>query len=624
MPNRLATAVSPYLRSHADNPVDWQQWGREPFEEAARRGVPVLVSIGYSTCHWCHVMARESFSDPVLAAYLNDNFVAIKVDREEYPDVDSSYLAAAGAFTGSLGWPLNVFVTPQGRAFFAGTYWPPEAMAGHPAFRQVLEAVVEAWTGRRSEVEDNAARVAEALAAQGHPAAGILPDENVFARIVRELIDYEDGEFGGFGGAPKFPVAPVLLFLLERGSLGDADALALAERTLVSMARSDLRDPLEGGFFRYSTRRDWTEPHYERMLYDNAQLLTAYTRLAQLVPDRREFAEGVARGVVGFLSAVMRLPSGAFASAQDSESTVDGHRVEGGYYKLDVAARARQVAPARDEKVLSGWNGLAIEALASAGFVFDRADWIDAARVAADYLIAHHLKRDGTLLRASVGESFSLAAARLDDYGMLARGLLELTTVTGGPRYATIARQLVDGSMSVPGARPFAVPGGPDPVLAGHGLALEVDPAEGAYPSGLSTMASAAHQLSLLTAEAKYRVASSRAMELFAPLAIARPVSFGAALAVMSALAAPASQLVVVSDDSGSPLASVARAWHRSGGMASVVTATQAQELAAAGFELFEGRSVQDGGPTAYLCRDFVCRLPLTDAAAVSEQLSAP
>ncbi|HZJ39928.1 MAG TPA: DUF255 domain-containing protein [Demequina sp.] len=275
MPNHLADAISPYLRSHADNPVNWHGWGGEAFAEAKERDVPVLVSIGYSTCHWCHVMARESFSDPDLAEYLNAHFVSIKVDREEHPDVDASYLAAASAFVQGLGWPLNVFVTPEGRAFHAGTYFPPQPMQGHPSFREVLEAVTDAWTTRRSEVTAGAARVAGALAdsALHLRATSTLPDEAAFERSVADLAATEDALFGGFGGAPKFPVAPVLGFLLDR-----ADGRDLALRTLKRMGASPLRDPVEGGFFRYAVNRDWSDPHYERMLYDNAQLLDLYTQ----------------------------------------------------------------------------------------------------------------------------------------------------------------------------------------------------------------------------------------------------------------------------------------------------------------------------------------------------------
>ncbi|GAB3607425.1 thioredoxin domain-containing protein [Conyzicola nivalis] len=601
--------MSPYLRSHADNPVDWFEWGAEAFAEAQRRQVPVLVSIGYSTCHWCHVMARESFSDAALAGYLNDNFVAIKVDREEYPDVDATYLAAASAFTSNLGWPLNVFVTPAGEAFFAGTYFPPVPVQPHPAFRQVLEAVTDAFVNRRDEVEGNANHIATALRALGDRAPGTLPGDEQFATVVAELTAYEDTEYGGFGGAPKFPVATVLDLLLDRGSVGDSGAQALAERTLAAMAASDLRDRVEGGFFRYSTMRNWTDPHYERMLYDNALLLGAYARVG---------SHEVAEGIASFLITVMQQDAGGFASAQDSESTVDGVRVEGGYYALDADDRAAQSPPALDRKVLTGWNGLAIEALAAAGSRLDQPHWVDAARRAADFLLGQHVLPD-RLVRASIDGTVSAARATLEDYGMFAGGLLELALATGEVRYAVAARELVDATLDAASGAVFAVPGGADPVLAGHRLALESDPSEGAYPSGISAMSAAAHTLYSLTADTRYLEAATRAMESIAPLATPRPIAFGAALGVMSGLGSASSQLVVVTGhaDDGTNVASVALAWQRSGAIVSIVTADQARAFAEAGFELFEGRTTRDGESTAYLCRDFVCALPVTDAASL-------
>jgi uncharacterized protein len=583
MPNRLGNAVSPYLRSHAGNPVDWYEWGGEAFAAARERDVPVLVSIGYSTCHWCHVMARESFSDPALAAVLNAGFVAIKVDREEYPDVDSSYLAAASAFTENLGWPLNVFTTPDGKPFFAGTYFPPTAVGQVPAFRSVLGAVEEAWTTNRADVETSASAVANALQATVSTSSGSLPTS--FDPIVAELESYEDTEFGGFGTAPKFPVGTVMNLLLDLGS-------DLGPRTLDAMAASPLRDPIEGGFFRYATRRNWSEPHYERMLYDNALLLGAYAR-----SGRRE----VAAGIAGYLIDGMQLPGGGFASAQDSESTVDGERVEGGYYALSAERRAEQVAPDLDEKVLTGWNGLAIENLALAGRLLDEPAWIEAARRAADLLLSR------PLVRASIGDRLSDAPATLEDYGMLAGGLLELSLATGEVRYAVVAREILDASATI----------APDATLAGHGLALTSDPSEGAYPSGVSAAAKAARTLYLLGAGTTYLERSRAAMQGFASLAVQRPIAFGAALGVMAALAAGAEQLVAVGPLDGS-VADVARHWQHTGAVSIAVTRVQATEWAAAGFELFEGRDTTDA---AYYCRDFVCRLPVATSADLTALL---
>jgi uncharacterized protein len=617
MPNNLADALSPYLRQHAANPVDWQQWGPEPFAEAARRDVPVFVSIGYSTCHWCHVMARESFSDPETARQLNANFVAVKVDREEHPEVDSSYLTAASAFTQNLGWPLNVFVTPQGTAFFAGTYWPPEPMPGHPSFRQVLEGVMDAWRSRRSEVEASAAEVAAAIRAHATTASSPLPDRAALELVVDSLAAYEDQRYGGFGTAPKFPVAPVIDFLLDHGS---ENSVALADRTLTAMANSDLRDPVDGGFFRYATRADWSEPHYERMLYDNAQLLDCYARLAVQVPASRERAREVAEGIVRFLLGTLRLPGGGFASAQNSESIVDGRLTEGDYYALSAQDRAKQTPPALDAKVLTGWNGLALGALASAGFHLARPDWVEAAREVAESILVSQIQESGELARATLDNKPSAARATLEDYGLLARGFLNLAQATGEVRWALEAQKLVDACSTDDG---FVIPGGGDPVLAEFGLDADADPTEGALPSGQSALAAASRELSLLSSRHEYVVQAERAMEKFSGIAPTQPLGFGAALSVMSALASPATQLVVVSDDPDAELVSVSRTWFEPGGLAVVVPETGAVEWTAAGFDLFESRTLQGGRPTAYLCSDFVCRLPVTDASTLPSSSSS-
>lgn len=600
MPNRLRDSASPYLRSHADNPVDWWPWGSEPFEEARRRDVPVLVSIGYSTCHWCHVMARESFSDPQLAAYLNENVVAIKVDREEHAEVDSTYLAAAGAFTPNLGWPLNVFVTPEGRAFYAGTYWPPQPVQGIPSFRQVLDAVLDAWRDRRAEVESNGAAIVAALTAD-RSGSSDLPTE--LAPVVGALEAFEDTEFGGLGTAPKFPIAPVVRWLVDRGE-------PLGLRLLTAMAASPLRDRVDGGFFRYSTKRDWSDPHYERMLYDNAQLLSAYAvGAARGDGPQREAFSAVAEGVASFLLGTLRTPAGTFASAQDSESTVDGKRVEGFYYSLDAASRARLEPPPIDGKVLTGWNGLAIEALALAGRLLGRPEWVEAATQAADELLRE------PIIHSSIDGVASRAPVTLDDYGMLARGLLELALATGQARYAQVARALVDSTLDAGGGS-FAVPGGGDPVLAAQGIVVDADDSDGAHPSGRSALADAALLLYDLTADRRYRDAAVAAMERVASVAQAQPASFGAALGVMGRLARPARQVVVVGHGK---LAEVAA---RVPGLVAVVSAEQAAEWVERGFGLFEGRVQQNGRPTAYVCEDFVCRLPVTESAELTRLLS--
>jgi len=611
--NRLTDSVSPYLLSHADNPVDWWPWTQAAFDEAKERDVPVIVSIGYATCHWCHVMARESFSDEAIAAVMRERFVSIKVDREEHPEVDSSYMAAAGAFTRGLGWPLTVFATPDGRPFFAATYCPPEPVRGHPSFRQVLDAVWEAWTGRRNAIDETAGRLAEALgqAAAGGDGGG-EPTTLDFQAVVGELERHEDTRFGGFGDAPKFPVAPVILMLQRLGASTLLEpqprqrADDLARRTLRAMAASPLRDAVEGGFFRYGTRRDWSEPHYERMLYDNALLLRSYAWAGETE---------VCVGIVDFLLGVLRRDGGAFGSAQDSESFVDGQRTEGGYYALSRDERRRQEPPKVDGKVLAGWNGLAIGALASAGERLGRPEWVDAAAATADYLLTRHVD-SGRLIRASLDGRASDAPAVLEDYGMLAHGLLDLALASGRVRYAEAARDLVDRLADADG---LTVPGGGDPILAAQGIGVALDPSEGAYPSGISQMASAALTLYELTGELRYRKLAERAVEPLANLAVSQTVSMGGTLAVLADLRAPSRELVVVTDDRTDPLATLAYA-ARGVTITAVLSTEQAQEFAAAGFSLFEGRE----GPAAYLCEERVCSLPAKTADALMSVLERP
>jgi len=601
--NRLANASSPYLRAHADNPVAWYPWGPEAFAEAARRDVPVLVSIGYSTCHWCHVMARESFQDADTAAIVNDGFVAIKVDREEHPDVDAAYLDAASAFTPHLGWPLTVFTTPGGQVFFAGTYFPPAPRPPSPSFRQVLAAVREAWTDRRHEVEATGASLRDALVAAAVSAADAPPDLDAVAAAVRQIVAREDREYGGFAAGPtletpKFPNTPVLR-LLQHPALVDAvpEAAGVASRALAAMSASELHDPVDGGFFRYATRRDWTVPHFERMLTDNAGLV----EVALSVGD-----DAAAVDAARFLVDVLQLPSGGIAAAQDSESVIDGRRNEGGYYRADADARARLSPPTLDAKVVTGWNGHAIAALAAAGVRTDPR-FVEAARWAADAVLENNLADDGTLRRASLDEVRSAAPATLEDYGGLARGLLALSRATGEAAYAERARVLIDACLGVDGIHP---PGGGDPVLSAQGMTPHGVPSDGAAPSGPSVFAAAALDLWRLGAGERYRDAAVQLVRAAADAALAAPLAHGAILEVAAGLASAPRQLVVVGD----PDAEIAEAARRvAADVVAVVTPAQARALAEAGFTLFEGKTAPDGVATAYDCRAFACALPTTD-----------
>ncbi|MET0296002.1 MAG: DUF255 domain-containing protein [Microbacterium sp.] len=606
---RLSSSASPYLRAHADNPVAWFAWGEEAFAEARRRDVPVLVSIGYSTCHWCHVMARESFADAAVAADLDAGFVAIKVDREEHPEVDAAYMAAAAAFTPSLGWPLTVFTTPEGRPFFAGTYFPPEPRGGIPAFRQVLAAVREAWTERREQVDGTGAAIVDALAevrSSAGAAGGGIPDRDDIAAAARALAAREDPVHGGFGddpAAPKFPVATALRFLQSR-TVQDAapDAAAVADRALAAMAASPLRDDVEGGFFRYATRADWTVPHYERMLTDNAQLL-------DVAVDAGDVA--TARGIAAFLLEVLQQPGGGFGAAQDSESWIDGRRSEGGYYLL--ADRSDLAPPAVDGKVVTGWNGLAIGALARAGASLGEPEWIDAARWAADAVIGVNVEPDGRLVRASLDEVPSRAAATLADYGQLAAGLLALAVATGDVAYAERARDLIDACVVGDDIR---TPGGGDPLLGAQGIAAPDSASDADEPSGPASIAQAALALWLLGAGDEHRTRAEHILARHAASALAQPLAHGSLLGVAAVLATAPRHVVVISADPDAALARRARTLDAD--VVLVASPAQARAWQAAGFALLAEKSTIDGLPTAYDCHDFACRLPVTDPDALA------
>ena len=597
MTNRLADTLSPYLRAHADNPVDWYPWGEAAFAEARRRDVPLLISIGYSTCHWCHVMARESFADPATAALINEGFVAVKVDREEHPQVDGAYMAAASAFTQNLGWPLTVFATPRGRTFYAGTYWPPEARAPMPAFRDVLTAVREAWTLRREQAEESADAVTDALARAAESSPSELPDVVAIAIAAEGIAQREDRQFGGFGGAPKFPVATTLRFLqhpLVREAAPDAAASAV--RALTAMAGSDLRDA-DGGFFRYATRRDWTVPHYERMLTDNAQLLD----VARDASDER-----TVRGIAAFLIDVLRRDGGGFGAAQDSESMIDGARNEGGYYLRPVAERAGLEPPSIDGKVITGWNGLAIGALARAGAYLGERGWIDAAAAAADHVLRTNRDSEGALVRTSLDGRASAAVATAADRGLLADGLFALALATGEAEWAIAARIILDGALE------GAV--GDDPLLSAQGIATSPDQTDGDLPSDAAAVAGAALTAWWLGAGDRYREAVVSTVSALAARSLEQPFAHGTLLRVAAGLAVPPRQLVVVTTDRVGALAGAARGADAEA--IAVVTPAQAKAFAEAGFELFDGKDAV--AERAYDCRAFVCRLPVSDPADVS------
>ncbi|WP_159802457.1 thioredoxin domain-containing protein [Arthrobacter zhaoguopingii] len=705
MGGRLKAQASAYLRQHADNPVDWWPFGDEAFAEARARDVPVFLSVGYAACHWCHVMAHESFEDDVVAQYLNQRFVSIKVDREERPDVDAVYMGATQAMTGQGGWPMSVFALPDGRAFFAGTYFPPSPIAGRPSFRQVLEAVSEAWDQRREEVQRSAAALAEGLgAAQRQKSAlvgalgldwepdavrvsagsGAPVEDALLEAAVRALAEGEDRVYAGFGGAPKFPPSTALRFLLAhaRGTSAMAEeAAGLAGRTLEAMAVSGIYDRLGGGFARYAVDRAWAVPHFEKMLYDNAQLLRLYadSTLTARTDAHRALAADVVRGTAQWLLGEMVVAGGAFASSLDADTLVDGHSVEGGTYvwtrgELEAvlgaeaqavadlfdtaagavedgaftlhagraftaaerrlwgraaprlrAARAARPQPGRDSKVVAGWNGLAIAALADSGAALGERPLIDAAAAAASYLLEVHW--DGAVLRRVSHEGRAIGIeGLLEDYAGCAEGFFALFAATGDTTWYTAAERLLLTAERrfLRGGRltDSAAPDGP--LLAAQGSEEGSEPLDGPTPSGTALFASALLTYSAYSGSARHRALSAEILRYAAHLADRAPSAVGWALAAAQAFAAGPQELAVVG---GSPEAAAALAdAGRRFGRAGLVLAPAGPDGAADGaVPLLAGRTPGEAGaPRAYLCREMVCQRPVETPAELVELLRAP
>jgi uncharacterized protein YyaL (SSP411 family) len=672
VPNRLADATSPYLRQHMGNPVDWQEWGPEAFAEAARRDVPVLLSVGYAACHWCHVMAHESFEDEAVAAYLNERFVAVKVDREERPDVDAVYMAATQALTGQGGWPMTVFLTPQREPFYAGTYFPPQPRPGMPSFRQLLQAIHEAWVGDRGSVTSAAGRITAALreqTARTHQGGGTLDPARVRAGLdaaVDALAGSYDTKRGGFGGAPKFPPAMVLEFLLRHHArTGDARSLTMVRGTCAAMAAGGIYDQLAGGFARYSVDADWVVPHFEKMLYDNALLLRTYLHLWRATGDRT--AERVVRETAQFLLADLRTAEGGFASSLDADS--EGHEgrayvwtpaqladalgaadaawaaqllgvTAGGTFESGAsvlqlrtppedpdrwaqvrqrltAHRAGRVQPARDDKVVAAWNGLASAALAEAGALFGQPQWVGAALEAAQLLADTHIGPQGRLRRVSRDGVPGQPDAVLEDYGSLAEAFLVLHSVTGGPVWLERAGSLLDTVL-----RHFRDPhSGAFFDTADDAEALVVrpqDPTDNVTPSGRSAAAGALLGYAALTGSAAHRQAAESALTGVVPSAY--PRFTGWALAVAEAWLDGPREVAVV----GPPGDPRTRALQRT---ALLATAAGAVVSAGApdtpGVPLLAGRTLVQGAPAAYVCRQFTCEAPVTTVGALARGVQA-
>ncbi len=677
--NRLAREPSPYLRQHARNPVDWYPWGPEAFARARAEDKPVFLSIGYSTCHWCHVMAHESFENPAIAALLNAHFIPVKVDREERPDVDAQYMTAVQGLTGSGGWPLTAVLTPDGRPFFGGTYFPPEDRMGRPGLPRVLEQLHRAWVDSRDQVEGSAETVAEFVRGQAAPRAGALGPE-VLERAVEAARAEYDALEGGFGAAPKFPRPHLLSFLLRRWERsGDPGILAMVEHTLDAMAAGGIHDHLGGGFARYSTDRRWLVPHFEKMLYDQALLLRAYTEAWQATGRERHAA--AARDIAAYVLRDLRDPGGAFRSAEDADSEGEEGRYyvwapdeilevlgkdeaalfsaaygvtlrgnfEGGHsvlartatdaelagrFELEpgavaarlaasrealLRARERRVRPGLDDKVLTDWNGLMISALAHAGRALDEPKWIRAAGEAAAFVLGTLHDEAGLLHRYRDGEAG--IPGFLDDHAFLAQGLLDLYLAGDDPAHLAaalgIARTLV-GRFQDPG------PGGFFFTASGHEALLTRDKQvyDGAAPSGNSAAARVLLALGDLAGDPELTRAGERTLEAFGGAVAAMPLAHPELLSALDFALGPTVEAVIAArpgDPDGEAMLAVLRRRY----LPRVVFARRGPDedglpaLAAYTRDM----AVPESGARAYLCRERACERPVASVSAFTEAL---
>ncbi len=622
--NRLRDETSPYLLQHAENPVHWHPWGDDAFARARAEDKPILLSIGYAACHWCHVMAHESFEDDATAALMNERFVNVKVDREERPDVDAVYMDAVVALTGHGGWPMTVFLTPDGRPFLGGTYFPPERRHGLPSFREVLVAVSDAYRERHEEVVTQARQLTDAIAAGARAAPSAEPlTETLLVQAELGLRQGFDAVHGGWGTAPKFPPAATLEFLLRRDS---EDAHAMVRRTLDGMARGGMYDLVGGGFHRYSVDAEWLVPHFEKMLYDNALLASTYLHAWALWRQDRD--RRIVEQTLDYLLRELRLPEGAFTSALDADT--DG--VEGLTFSwteeegvpaellrpfehgrsvirgdLDEELRARlfevreqRPKPARDDKAISSWNGLAVAALAEAGRRLERRDYVDAAVACAEFLV-----RDGDLAR-SYRAGRTSGPGFLDDYANVAHGLLELHVATGDLRWLEHARRLAERAIEL-----FADDENGGFFLAPrHGERLVAEKKElddHPLPSGNAMLAHVLLRLARIDGDDGLEQRAVGVLRLLRDTIPRAPSAFGWGLVTLALHLSPPRELAVI----GPVDAPVARAALAGWDPNAVVAVGPAE-----GVPLLEGKGLVDGQPAVYVCERFACLAPETDPAA--------
>ncbi len=666
--NRLATETSPYLRQHAENPVDWYPWGEEAFAEARRRDVPVFLSVGYSACHWCHVMAHESFEDPATAELVNAHFVCIKVDREERPDVDAIYMEATQAMTGHGGWPMSVWMTPDGEPFYCGTYYPREPRGGMPSFTQVCVALAEAWRDRRGDIAEQATRITEHLRRAPDVDDGTdLPGMDVLDAAVSSLLAAHDPTWGGFGRAPKFPQSMSIdLLLRDHVRVGGQLPLRAALRSLDAMAAGGIHDHLGGGFARYSTDDRWLVPHFEKMLYDNALLLRPYLHAWQLTG--RQDLLVVIEGIVGYVLRDLAVDGGGWASAEDADSegeegrfyvwstaevrTVLGDTLGGGpaegfieWYGLTdagnfegsnilfrpigeldrppeiteaaealLAHRSSRVRPGLDDKVLTEWNALMTASLAEAAMATGRSDWLDAAVANAEFLLSQLRRDDGRWMRSwqasASGGAGAGGGARHLAYAADLAALVDAFTRLGE---ATGQRRWIDEATAVAGQLLdlFSDPDQPGFFTTGSDAETLItrpkDLQDGATPSAQSSAAIALLRLSALTGEERWRAPALGILRMLGRLTAEHPLAF-ANLSLAVELEAGGTTEVVVVGDRPDLVEEMWQPW--------LPTAVRSWGEPLDG-PLWQERP--DGA--AYVCRSFTCGLPANDRAALAEQL---
>ncbi|HYZ76073.1 MAG TPA: thioredoxin domain-containing protein [Gaiellaceae bacterium] len=624
--NRLAAETSPYLLQHADNPVEWYPWGEEALERARAEDKPILLSIGYAACHWCHVMEHESFEDAATAELMNERFVSVKVDREERPDLDAIYMDAVVALTGHGGWPMTVFLTPEGEPFFGGTYYPSEPRHGLPSFRQVLSAVAEAYRERRGDVARQASALVEAIQASTRTGPSTEPlTSALLGDAVRGLRAQFDPEWGGFGRAPKFPPASVLEFLLRRGELD------MVRKTLDGMAAGGMYDIVGGGFHRYSVDARWLVPHFEKMLYDNALLAPAY--LHAWVVTSEERYRRVAEQTLEYVLRELRLPEGQLASAQDADTegveglTFTWAPVEGapeellqpfehGRFvlrgELDDETRARlfelreqRPKPLRDDKAIASWNGMAVAALAEAGRRLERADFLGAAVEAAEFLLGSLSRDDGRLFRTH-REGRSKGTGYLEDYAHVANGLYELHVALGDLRWLAEARRLALLAVELFGDDErggfFLSPADGERLVA-RTKDLDDNP----FPSGNSMLAYVLLRLARIYGDDELERRAVGVLRLVHDALPRAPSAFGHMLCALDFHLSPPRELAIV----GPPESEVGRAALAGFDPNAVVAFGPAEDV-----PLLEGKTLVDGQPAVYVCERFACRAPVIDPAA--------